>query len=177
MLNGRMQTLRHDAHCEFRSCMCACARGGRAADSRAWLACGCRCQVLYDGVRSVTDLMVMPGLINLDFADVRAIMKGMGKAMMGTGESDVRGTAPPPSPHHTTTRWHVLAHARTHPHTEIDLGGLTLPFGSLGRGPLRHRATAARCGRQRRPSATRCWMTSPSRGPRAFSSTSRAAAI
>lgn len=45
-------------------------------------------QVLYDGVRSVTDLMVMPGLINLDFADVRAVMKGMGKAMMGTGESD-----------------------------------------------------------------------------------------
>ncbi|MBL42297.1 MAG: cell division protein FtsZ [Rhodospirillaceae bacterium] len=43
--------------------------------------------VLYSGVRSVTDLMVMPGLINLDFADVRSIMMEMGKAMMGTGES------------------------------------------------------------------------------------------
>ena len=39
----------------------------------------------------------MPGLINLDFADVRAIMKGMGKAMMGTGESDVRTGPLPPS--------------------------------------------------------------------------------
>ncbi|MBM3565362.1 MAG: cell division protein FtsZ, partial [Alphaproteobacteria bacterium] len=44
--------------------------------------------VLYSGVRSVTDLMVMPGLINLDFADVRAVMSEMGKAMMGTGEAD-----------------------------------------------------------------------------------------
>ena len=44
--------------------------------------------VLYSGVRGVTDLMVMPGLINLDFADVRAVMVEMGKAMMGTGESE-----------------------------------------------------------------------------------------
>ena len=44
--------------------------------------------VLYSGVRGVTDLMVMPGLINLDFADVRAIMGEMGKAMMGTGEAE-----------------------------------------------------------------------------------------
>ncbi len=44
--------------------------------------------VLYQGVKGVTDLMVMPGLINLDFADVRAVMDEMGKAMMGTGESD-----------------------------------------------------------------------------------------
>ncbi|MCW8836102.1 MAG: cell division protein FtsZ [Rhodospirillales bacterium] len=44
--------------------------------------------VLYSGVRSVTDLMVMPGLINLDFADVRAVMAEMGKAMMGTGEAE-----------------------------------------------------------------------------------------
>ncbi|MEK7245522.1 MAG: cell division protein FtsZ, partial [Pseudomonadota bacterium] len=44
--------------------------------------------VLYSGVRSVTDLMVMPGLINLDFADVRTVMSEMGKAMMGTGESE-----------------------------------------------------------------------------------------
>jgi cell division protein FtsZ len=44
--------------------------------------------VLYSGVRGVTDLMVMPGLINLDFADVRTIMIEMGKAMMGTGEAD-----------------------------------------------------------------------------------------
>ncbi len=43
--------------------------------------------VLYSGVRGVTDLMVMPGLINLDFADIRAVMSEMGKAMMGTGEA------------------------------------------------------------------------------------------
>ncbi len=43
--------------------------------------------VLYSGVRGVTDLIVMPGLINLDFADIRAIMAEMGKAMMGTGEA------------------------------------------------------------------------------------------
>lgn len=44
--------------------------------------------VLYQGVKGVTDLMVKPGLINLDFADVRAVMDEMGKAMMGTGEGD-----------------------------------------------------------------------------------------
>ncbi|MEE2687957.1 MAG: cell division protein FtsZ [Pseudomonadota bacterium] len=44
--------------------------------------------VLYSGVRGVTDLMVMPGLINLDFADVRTVMSEMGKAMMGTGEAE-----------------------------------------------------------------------------------------
>ncbi|HEV8678458.1 MAG TPA: cell division protein FtsZ, partial [Stellaceae bacterium] len=44
--------------------------------------------VLYSGVRGVTDLMVNPGLINLDFADVRSVMAEMGKAMMGTGESE-----------------------------------------------------------------------------------------
>ena len=44
--------------------------------------------VLYSGVRGVTDLMVMPGLINLDFADVRTVMAEMGKAMMGTGEAE-----------------------------------------------------------------------------------------
>jgi cell division protein FtsZ len=44
--------------------------------------------VLHSGVRGVTDLMVMPGLINLDFADVRAVMSEMGKAMMGTGEAE-----------------------------------------------------------------------------------------
>jgi cell division protein FtsZ len=44
-------------------------------------------QVLQQGVRSITDLMVMPGLINLDFADVRSVMGEMGKAMMGTGEA------------------------------------------------------------------------------------------
>jgi len=44
--------------------------------------------VLKFGVQSVTDLMVSPGLINLDFADVETIMKGMGKAMMGTGEAE-----------------------------------------------------------------------------------------
>ncbi|MEE8516230.1 MAG: cell division protein FtsZ [Alphaproteobacteria bacterium] len=44
--------------------------------------------VLHSGVRGVTDLMVMPGLINLDFADVRQVMSEMGKAMMGTGEAE-----------------------------------------------------------------------------------------
>ena len=43
--------------------------------------------VLYQGVKGVTDLMIMPGLINLDFADVRTVMGEMGKAMMGTGEA------------------------------------------------------------------------------------------
>ena len=45
-------------------------------------------KVLYSGVRGVTDLMVMPGLINLDFADVRSVMMEMGKAMMGTGDAE-----------------------------------------------------------------------------------------
>ena len=44
--------------------------------------------VLYMGVRGVTDLMVAPGLVNLDFADIRTVMAEMGKAMMGTGESE-----------------------------------------------------------------------------------------
>ena len=44
--------------------------------------------VLYQGVKGVTDLMVRPGMINLDFADVRAVMDEMGKAMMGTGEAE-----------------------------------------------------------------------------------------
>jgi cell division protein FtsZ len=44
-------------------------------------------EVLQQGVRGITDLMVMPGLINLDFADVRSVMSEMGKAMMGTGEA------------------------------------------------------------------------------------------
>ena len=44
-------------------------------------------QVLYSGVASITDLMVKQGLVNLDFADVRSIMREMGKAMMGTGEA------------------------------------------------------------------------------------------
>ena len=45
-------------------------------------------EVLNSGVRGVTDLMVMPGLINLDFADIRTVMSEMGKAMMGTGEAN-----------------------------------------------------------------------------------------
>jgi len=45
-------------------------------------------EVLQQGVRGITDLMVMPGLINLDFADVRSVMEEMGKAMMGTGEAE-----------------------------------------------------------------------------------------
>ena len=50
-------------------------------------------QVLHSGVRSITDLMVLPGLINLDFADVRTVMTEMGKAMMGTGEAVGEGRA------------------------------------------------------------------------------------
>ena len=49
--------------------------------------------VLYCGVRGITDLMIMPGLINLDFADVRTIMKSMGSAMMGMGEGEGEGRA------------------------------------------------------------------------------------
>lgn len=49
--------------------------------------------VLYSGVRSITDLMMMPGLINLDFADVKNIMQDKGKAIMGTGESEGKGRA------------------------------------------------------------------------------------
>ncbi|MCK5296031.1 MAG: cell division protein FtsZ [Alphaproteobacteria bacterium] len=45
-------------------------------------------EVLHSGVRSVTDLMIMPGLINLDFSDVRTVMSEMGKAMMGSGEAE-----------------------------------------------------------------------------------------
>lgn len=45
-------------------------------------------EVLHMGVRGVTDLMMMPGLINLDFADIRTVMSEMGKAMMGTGEAE-----------------------------------------------------------------------------------------
>ena len=45
-------------------------------------------QVLHSGVAGITDLMVKPGLINLDFADVRTVMNEMGKAMMGTGEAE-----------------------------------------------------------------------------------------
>lgn len=45
-------------------------------------------EVLYSGVRGVTDLMVMPGMINLDFADIHSVMGEMGKAMMGTGEAE-----------------------------------------------------------------------------------------
>ncbi len=44
--------------------------------------------ILHSGVRSITDLIIMPGLINLDFADIRTVMSEMGKAMMGTGEAE-----------------------------------------------------------------------------------------
>lgn len=50
-------------------------------------------EVLQQGVRGITDLMVMPGLINLDFADVRSVMSEMGKAMMGSGEAEGDGRA------------------------------------------------------------------------------------
>ena len=45
-------------------------------------------EVLHAGVRGVTDLIVMPGLINLDFADIKSVISEMGKAMMGTGEAE-----------------------------------------------------------------------------------------
>ena len=45
-------------------------------------------EVLQSGVRGVTDLMIKPGLVNLDFADIRSVMREMGKAMMGTGEAE-----------------------------------------------------------------------------------------
>jgi cell division protein FtsZ len=50
-------------------------------------------EVLHSGVRGVTDLMVVPGLINLDFADIKTVMMEMGKAMMGTGEAEGEGRA------------------------------------------------------------------------------------
>ena len=50
--------------------------------------------VLHTGVRGVTDLMVLPGLINLDFADIRSVMTEMGQAMMGTGEAERRASRP-----------------------------------------------------------------------------------
>jgi cell division protein FtsZ len=49
--------------------------------------------VLHSGVRGVTDLIIMPGLINRDFADIKTVMSEMGKAMMGTGEMDGEGRA------------------------------------------------------------------------------------
>ena len=49
--------------------------------------------VLKHGVQSITDLMVRPGLINLDFADVETVMSSMGKAMMGTGQAEGEGRA------------------------------------------------------------------------------------
>ena len=49
--------------------------------------------VLMHGVQSITDLMVRPGIINLDFADVETVMSSMGKAMMGTGEAEGEGRA------------------------------------------------------------------------------------
>ena len=50
-------------------------------------------EVLQQGVRGITDLMVMPGMINLDFADIRTIMAGMGRAMLGTSEASGEGRA------------------------------------------------------------------------------------
>ena len=50
-------------------------------------------QVLYSGVRGITDLIVVPGRVNLDFSDIRTVMSEMGKAMMGTGEAEGEGRA------------------------------------------------------------------------------------
>ncbi len=62
----------------------------RVADEKTTFADAFRIadEVLHSGVRGVTDLMVMPGLINLDFADIQSVMAEMGKAIMGTGESE-----------------------------------------------------------------------------------------
>ncbi len=62
----------------------------RVADEKTTFADAFRIadEVLHSGVRGVTDLMVMPGLINLDFADVQSVMAEMGKAIMGTGEAE-----------------------------------------------------------------------------------------
>jgi cell division protein FtsZ len=53
-------------------------------------------QVLYSGVACITDLIVKEGLINLDYADVRAVMREKGKAMMGMGEASARSACSPP---------------------------------------------------------------------------------
>ena len=50
-------------------------------------------EVLHQGVCGVTDLMIKPGMVNLDFADIRSVMSEMGKAMMGTGEASGDGRA------------------------------------------------------------------------------------
>ena len=62
----------------------------RVADEKTTFADAFRIadEVLHSGVRGVTDLMVMPGLINLDFADIQSVMAEMGKAIMGTGEAE-----------------------------------------------------------------------------------------
>ena len=67
-----------------------CYQGFRIANERTTFAEAFRLadEVLHCGVRGITDLMVMPGFMNLDFADVKTVMGEMGKAMMGTGEAD-----------------------------------------------------------------------------------------
>jgi hypothetical protein len=75
-------------------------------------------QVLYSGVACITDLMVKEGLINLDFADVRAVMREMGKAMMGTGDKRALRSAEAPisNPLMDDVRaecWFLLLAART----------------------------------------------------------------
>ena len=60
--------------------------------------------VLHSGVRGVTDLMVMPGLINLDFAEIRSVMSEMGEAMMGTGEPPATPARSTPPKRRSTTR-------------------------------------------------------------------------
>ncbi len=67
----------------------------RVADEKTTFADAFRIadEVLHSGVRGVTDLMVMPGLINLDFADIQSVMAEMGKAIMGTGEAEGAGRA------------------------------------------------------------------------------------
>ena len=95
-------------------------------------------EVLQQGVRSITDLMVMPGLINLDFADVRSVMGEMGKAMMGTGE----GLGRKPRARSRGTR-----HCQSAARRRFDAG-------REGRDHLDHRRRrheAARSGRGREP--------------------------
>ena len=80
--------------------------------------------VLYSGVRGVTDLMVMPGLINLDFADIRTVMNNGGVALIGLGESDT-----------TDRAVEAVEKAITNPLLDVDIGGATGALINVTGGP------------------------------------------
>ena len=130
-------------------------------------------QVLYSGVACITDLMVKEGLINLDFADVRAVMRGMGKAMMGTGEASgekrairaaeaaianpllddvsMKRRARPPHLDHRRQRPHALRGRRgRNPHPRGGRSGRQHhPRRDLRREPRRHHPRVGRGDRHR----------------------------